>query len=211
MNISINYGLQECVADISADCVLTEIAFAVESVTSHFLGRGISQFDCTRTRQENGNCTLQFKSLSTLRFTKPMALSKVCSIGYAVGQKYFPSNIHASELFQLGEKGFEKIVSDGQHKHGGSILVGRKKGENETTSVIDTFHLKPEVSLDVLTYGLGDMFTGLFALNCNYVKWQGSLNKTQLYIRHKLTEEQLNQFLKSNSDYDIRQKVKNLS
>ena len=206
MNTLVSYGLEKCVADITADCVLTEIAFAVESVASHFLGRGVNRFDCTRIRQENGNCTLHFKALKK---SGPMVLSKVCSVGFAVNENLFPRNIPAGENFQFEEKGFENIVSDGQHKHG-SILVRKKEG-GESTSIIETFHLKPEVPFDVLTYGLGDMFTGLFALKCNYVKWQGSLNKIQLYIRHRLTEEQLKKFLITNSDYNIHQKVGTLS
>ena len=207
MNVLINYGSEQCVADISSDCVLTEIAFAVESVTSHFLGRGVNRFDCLRVRQENGNCTLLFKALKK---SGPMVLSKVGSVGYAVEQNIFPRNISASDNFQLEEQGFEKIVSEGQHRHG-SFVVGRKKEKDKTTSIIESLQLNPKVSFSILTYGLGDMFTGLFALNCSYLKWQGSLNKIQLYIRHNLTDERLKQFLQSNSDYNTRQKVSTLS
>lgn len=207
MNVLINYGLDQCVADVSADCSLTEVAFAVESVASHFLGRGVNRFDCTRIRQENGNCTLNFKALKK---SGPMVLSKVGSIGYAVEENLFPKSIPAIENFQLEEKGFEKIISEGQHKHG-SVLVGRKKDGSNTTSIIESFLLRPELPFAILTYGLGDLFTGLFALKCNYVKWQGSLNKVQLYIRHNLTDERLKQFLLSSSDYNIQQKVSTLS
>lgn len=208
MNVIVNYGLEQCVADISADCSLTEVAFAVESAASHFLGRGVNRFDCTRIRQENGNCTLSFKALKK---SGPMVLSKVGSIGYAVEENLFPRQISAGENFQLEENGFEKIVSEGQHRHG-SIVVGRKKVGGETTSIVESFLLRPELPFSILTYGLGDMFTGLFALKCKYVKWQGSLNKVQLYIRHNLTDERLKQFLMSNAaDYNIHQKVSALS
>jgi hypothetical protein len=207
MNVLISYDLDSCTASITADSTLTEVAFAVESAASHFLGRGVNRFDCTRTRQDNGNCVLTFKALKK---SGPMVLSKVGSIGYAVEENLFPRNIPASENFQLEEKGFEKIVSEGQHKHG-SVVVGRKKDGSDTTSIIESFLLRPELPFAILTYGLGDMFTGLFALKCNYVKWQGSLNKVQLYIRHNLTDERLKQFLLSNSDYNIQQKVSTLS
>lgn len=207
MNVLINYDLDSCTASITADSTLTEVAFAVESAVSHFLGRGVNRFDCTRTRQENGNCVLTFKALKK---SGPMVLSKVGSIEYAVKENLFPRNIAASENFQLEEKGFERIVSEGQHKHG-NMVVGRKKDDSHTTSIIESFLLRPELPFAILTYGLGDLFTGLFALKCNYVKWQGSLNKVQLYVRHNLTDERMKQFLLSNSDYDIHQKVSTLS
>jgi len=207
MNVLISYDLDSCTASITADSTLTEVAFAVESAVSHFLGRGVNRFDCTRTRQENGNCVLTFKALKK---SGPMVLSKVGSIGYAVEENLFPRNIPASENFQLEEKGFEKIVSEGQHKHV-AMVVGRKKDGRDTTSIVESFLLRPELPFAILTYGLGDMFTGLFALKCNYVKWQGSLNKVQLYIRHNLSDDRLKKFLLSNSDYNVQQKVSTLS
>lgn len=206
MNILINYDLNQCVVDITGDAALTEVAFAVESVASHFFGRGVNRFDCTRVRQENGNCTLTFKALKK---SGPMLISKVCSVGEAVKQHLFPENIPVNEHFQLEETGFETLASEGQHRHGNKI--SNKKEKNKTTSIVESFFLKPELPIDVITYGLGDMFTGLFALNCNYIKWQGSLNKVQLYVRHNLSEEKLKQFLYSNSDYDIKRKVSTLS
>jgi hypothetical protein len=207
MNISIVYGLNQCVVDVTADADLTEVAFAVESVSSHFLGRGVNRFDCTRTRQENGDCRLHFKALKK---SGPMLISKVCSIDLAVRENLFPKNIPADEHFQLEETGFNfEKVADGQHRHR-NVIVCRKKENNNTTSIIESFLLKPELPLDVITYGLGDMFTGLFALNCKYVKWQGSLNKVQLYVRHNLSDEKLKSFLLSNSDYEINRKVSTL-
>lgn len=207
MNILINYDLGSCKVSITGDSTLTEVAFAVESVTSHFLGRGVNRFDCTRTRQENGNCVLDFKSLKK---SGPMVLSKVGSVGFAVAENLFPRDIPDGENFKL-EKGFEKIVSDGQHRHASMMVVGQKKEAGKITSIVESHFIRSDLPFAILTYGLGDMFTGLFALKCEYVKWQGSLNKTQLYIRHNLTDKQLNRFLLSESDYDIQQKVSTLS
>ena len=92
-----------------------------------------------------------------------------------------------------------------------SSVVGRKSEGSNCTSIIESYDLKPEIPVTILTYGLGDLFTGLFALNVNYIKWQVSLKLVQLYIRHNLTDKQLSQFVLTNSDYDIRRKVSTLS
>lgn len=205
MNILINYDLESCAASISADSTLTEVAFAIDSVTSHFLGRGVNRFDCTRTKQQNGNCVLNFKALKK---SGPMVLSKVASIGFAVAEKIFPRDILDVEKFELNDKGFEKVVLDGQHKHGS--IINKKDGGN-TISIVESFVLRPELPFSILTYGLGDLFTGLFVLNCNYLKWQGSLNKVQLYIRHNLTDKELSKFILSDEDYDVLKKVSTLS
>jgi hypothetical protein len=141
-----------------------------------------------------------------------MQISKVGAIGYAVQSGLIPANIAPGEKFQVEETGFEKIVSEGQHRHGRmSSVVGRKTEGSNCTSIVESYDLKPEVPVTVLTYGLGDMFTGLFALNVNYVKWQVSLKMVQLYIRHNLTDKRLSEFMLSNSDYDIRRKTSTLS
>ena len=211
MNILMNFDLVSCTATISPESSLTEISFAVESAVSHFLGRGVNRFDCTRIRSQDGACVLNFKALKRSGF---MQLSRVATIECAVQSGLLPGQIPASEKFQLEETGFEKVVTEGQHKHGfliGPKLAGRKRDGSNCTSIIETCDLRPELPLSVLSYGLGDMFTGLFALNCNYVKWQLSQAMSQLYIRHNLSDERLAKFLVSNSDYDIDRKVSTLS
>lgn len=210
MNILIDYTLDTCTASISADSQLTEVAFAVESAASHFLGRGVNRFDCTRTRQPSGTCVLSFKALKK---SGPAQFSKVGALGYAVQEGLIPAIISAGEKFQVEETGFDRIVSEGQHRHAGlrSAVVGRKSEGSNCTSIVESYDLKPEVPVTVLTYGLGDLFTGLFARNVNYVKWQVSLKLVQVYIRHSLTDDELHKFLISNSDYDIRRKVSTLS
>jgi hypothetical protein len=139
-------------------------------------------------------------------------MSSVGALGYAVQEGTIPSTIAAGDKFQVEEVGFERIVSEGQHRHGRmSSVVGRKTNGSNCTSIIESYDLKPEIPVTILTYGLGDLFTGLFALNVNYVKWQVSLKLVQLYVRHNLTDEQLQQFILTNSDYDIRRKVSTLS
>lgn len=209
MNILINYDLDSCTASISADSTLTEVAFAIESAGNHFLGRGVNRFECLRTRQPNGTCVLSFKALKK---SGPMVLSSVGALGYAVREGTIPGVIAPGDKFQVEEDGFEKIVSEGQHRHGRmSSVVGRKTVGSDCTSIVESYDLKPEIPVTLLTYGLGDLFTGLFALNINYVKWQVSLKLVQLYIRHNLTDQQLHKFILTNADYDIRRKVSTLS
>jgi hypothetical protein len=209
MNILINYNLESCTASISADSTLTEVAFAVEACCNHFLGRGVNRFECTRSRQPNGTCVLSFKALKK---SGPMVLSSVGALGYAVREGIIPATIAPGDKFQIEESGFERIVSEGQHRHGRmSSVVGRKIEGNNSTSIVESYDFKPEIPVTVLTYGLGDMFTGLFAQGVNYVKWQVSLKLVQLYIRHNLSDEKLHKFLLTNADYDIRRKVSTLS
>jgi hypothetical protein len=208
MNVLISYDLDSCTASISADSTLTELAFAVESAVSHFLGRGVNRFECTRTRQENGNCVLNFKALKK---SGSMKFSKVASLGSAVDAGILPKNIPGHENFQM-EEGFDKVISEGQHKHGTAIVGRKKEADGSTwTSIVESFDLNPELPISLLTYGLGDMFTGLFALNCRYLKWQVSIKKTQLYIRHSVSCETLKRFLVATQDYNITQKVSALT
>lgn len=126
-----------------------------------------------------------------------------------------PQYINPQDKFQVEETGFEKLASEGQHRHGSlgrmSAMVGRKTEGSNCTSIVESYDLQPEIPVTLLSYGLGDMFTGLFALGVNYVKWQVSLKMVQLYIRHSLTDDQLTKFLIKSGDYNIRQKVSALS
>lgn len=63
------------------------------------------------------------------------------------------------------------------------------------------------MSIHEIAYGIGDMFTGFFALGVKFLKWQGSLHTVQCYLRHNLTDEQIAQYLISKQDYDITAKA----
>lgn len=202
MKILVDYQLNTCVATISGDATLPELAFSIESIISYFLGRGVSRFECIKTKKD-GYCVLSFRALKK---SGPMALSKVASIATAIQSGLFPTHIHKDQKFQVEEEGFQEFVKDGQNKHA-SLIVGTKKEDNLTCSVIESFKLVPDLPMTILSYGLSDMFTGLMALGCNYIKWQGSANLVQLYIKHNLKDEELRQFLLSKVDYNIEQKV----
>lgn len=205
MNILINYDSDSVVANISGDSQLVEISFAMESVLSHFFGRGVHRFDCQRSREQNGSCVLRFKALNK---SKAMLFSKVASIRTLANQGYIPQSLKPSERFQNEENGFEKYIVPGQHVHHAYLI---KNNQELKTSIIDQDNIKQDHPLIMLMYGLSDLFTGLFALDVKYFKWQGSVEKTQLYFKHNLTDQEIAAFINSKVDYDIKRKVHDLN
>lgn len=204
MNILINYDSDSVTSNISGDSELVEISFAIESVLSHFFGRGVHRFDCQRTVENNGSCVLKFKALNK---AKAMQFSKVASLRTLANQGYIPQFIKPSQRFQNEEKDFQKYIVPGQHVHQACLF---KTNEGCNTSIIEQDNLKQDYPLIMLMYGLSDLFTGLFALDVKYFKWQGSLERTQLYFKHNLTDKQISTFLNSKIDYDINRKVHDL-
>lgn len=198
MQTTLTLNPERSVARISPDADLTEVAFAVEGVCGYFLGRGIYRFDCRRTQEEDGSCVLAFTALNK---GGPMQVSKIGAVGHAVRQGLFPTDLPQNERFQMQEPGF---VREGQHRHGGLM---HRKDAGHAVSIVESHDFDPASPMALITYGLGDMFTGLFALGVRYVKWQGSLKTIQLYIRHQLTDKRLTEYLLSDKDYDIRRKV----
>lgn len=204
MKVSIDYELTTCKAVLSEESELPEMSFAIESIISHFLGRGVARFECIRTKNDNNSCTLQFNSLCAK--SGSMQFSKVASIGHAVAQRIFPRNINANERFQEKEL-HNTLLEEGQHRH--SDLS--KLFSNSIFTIIETKDLNPSIPLSVLSYGLSDMFTGLFALDVSYLKWQGSLRLMQLYVRHNMLEEKLHDYIQSKKDYDVKRKIGTLN
>ena len=204
MNILINYDSDSATASITGDSTLVEISFAVESVLSHFFGRGVNRFECQRTRQDNGSCVLKFIALNK---AKSMQFSKVASLRTLANEGYIPQFIKPSHRFQSEEKGFEKYIMPGQHVHQACLF---KSNEGYKTSIIEVQTIKIDSPLILLMYGLSDLYTGLFALDVKYFKWQGSVENTQLYFKHNLTDQQITSFLMSKVDYDINRKVHDL-
>lgn len=193
---------QHCAITLFGGSPLTEMAFGIETAISHFLGRKVARFECKRSKLDNGDCRLDF---TALKQSGPMVISKVMNIRNAANEGFYPKVILDSECF-LNEPGFSSLVEDGQHRHQGFVS---KSDANMTTTVVES-DANPNTSLALISYGLGDMFTGLFALNVRYVKWQGSLTKTQLYIKHNISEQKLTQYLTASQDYDVARKIKTL-
>lgn len=206
MAVKIHYDEVSCSACVEHQAPLTELSFAIEIAVSNFLGRGVHRFDCSRTREENGDCTLTLRALC---HSGPIQLSKVASLENAAQSGLFPRQLKIKEDFKL-EKETDQLIAGGQFKHQ-SVSFKKKANENQNLSIIETIDLDPKIDLAVIGYGLSDMITGLFALGIKYVKWQGSIKKTQLFVKHSLTENRLQQYLRDRQDYDVNQKVGLLS
>lgn len=191
---------QHCTVTLAGNSPLTELSFGVEIVASHYLGRKVSRFECKRSKLDNGDCRLEFTALQP---SGPIVISKVMNVRDAVSQGFYPRDI--SESF-LNESAFSAMAQDGQHRHRGFT----SKSDNLTTSVVES-DTNPNTTLALLSFGLGDMFTGLFALSVKDVKWQGSVKKTQLYFKHNLSDQIVKEFLTSRQDYDLNRKIKTLT
>lgn len=202
----LEYNQQHFSALLSGGMPLTEMAFAVEIAVSHFLGRSVSRFECQRSKLDNGDCRLEF---SAMKPSGPITVSKVMTIHSALNEGVLPRRISEAESF-LKETEFvsSPMLGDGQHRHQG--YTSRKSG-NLTSTIIEAGGFSGTSTLALISFGLSDMFTGLFALGVNHIKWQGSGEKTQLYCKHNLSENALIAFLKSKQDYDLNRKIKTLA
>lgn len=133
-----------------------------------------------------------------------MLISKIMSLKDAEKQGMFPSIIPEQFCF-LKDRPVHNQVLDGQHQHRG---ITQSSADGQMTSVIETQEMNPDFTIAGICYGLADTLTGLFALGVNYVKWQGSVKRTQLFIRHRFDQNKLNEYLSSRQDYDLTRKVK---
>lgn len=199
-----DFSIQQCSATLNGDAVLTEMAFAVEAAVSHFLGRKVHRFECRRSRLNNGDCHLEFNALKQ---SGPMVVSKVMDVYTAIAEGVIPRQISEPDSF-LTESGFMPKAEDGQHRHKG---YSSKRESGLTTTVVESDGFSSNSTLSLISYGLGDMFTGLFALNVSHIKWQGSARKTQLFFKHNLSDKQVADYLRSRQDYDINRKIKSLA
>lgn len=177
---------------LGASSDLTEMSFALETAISHFLGRGIYIYSVTRSKSEN-NCIVELQANCTIGL---MQMSNVASIGSAVNAGLIPN-----KCLQDFREEQDKVL-DGQNQY--------QKTTGKNISVIEGKNLDKNVQLSTISYGLADMLTGLFYLGVNYAKWQYSIQSTQLLFRHDLTDNQIQQFLKSKQDYPLREIVSKL-
>lgn len=171
---------------------LTELSFGIETAITNFFGRGICKFDIYRSKTEDGSAIIELNALSPIG---PMVMSKVASYQSMIQEGLYPQ-ILTTDFKQDG-------ITEGQNKY-----IGKIKGQTKT--VIETDGPDPKSSIGVTAYGLSDLFTGFFNLGINYMKWQGSVKGVQIYIRHDLTEREVQSYLKSRVDYPLRKAVKEL-
>jgi hypothetical protein len=185
---------------ISGESDLTELSFAIETVLSNFIGRGIAAFEFNRSTLGNKSCVIDAKSLVGPQL---MALSKVGNIGYAVQNGVYPRTL---KMDFLADK--ERIAHEGQNRL--TKYFASMRGEKYTESVVVSHDFDSRLPLSHITYGLSDMFTGLFAMGVTYLKWQGSMKESQLYLQHTFSDKQLKNYLFASQDYDLRRKVATL-
>jgi hypothetical protein len=136
-----------------------------------------------------------------------MVLSKVGNIGYAVQSGTYPLILNHDFLKEVEAKR-EPVIHEGQNRL--SKYFASLQKENFIESVVCSYDFDPRVPLSHITYGLSDMFTGLFARGVTYLKWQGSMKESQLYVQHKFPEKELHDYLMASQDYELRRKVRTL-
>jgi len=183
----------KCVEDkvhivLPPETPLVELSFSIETAINYFLGKGVNQWEIRRFRLNDEACRLECTASMEPR---KMLFSGIASLTAAVKANYFPKSLIKN--WTLDEK--ETAVSDGQNKSSGK----------ESESIIVTHDLKIDMPIGMFAYGLSDLITGLFARRVNYVKWQGSVESTQLYFKHKFSHSELQRFLddRSNPDYNV--------
>lgn len=193
--MDVNYKPDSATIRVEPKEVLTELSFGIESVANNFLGRGVYRFEFTRYKGDRGECLVTAKALCP---SGPPRLSQVSQLGMAVKEGIIPRDIPLSDQFQKSIL----VAQDGQNVVGGW-----------TESIVENEYVRPDLQMCVISYGLSDLVTGLFALGVNHVKWQGSLRRIQTYIRHKMDQERLLRYIREqgNGDYDINMKVEKLS
>lgn len=185
---------------VAPDGDLTELSFAIECILANFIGRGCAAFEINRSKLADKSCVLDAKALMECG---PMILSKVGNLGYAAQSGNYP--IKLSHDF-LADR--ERVAHEGQNRL--AKYFASAKGESFTESVICSYEFDPRLPIAHITYGLSDMFTGLFAKGVTYLKWQGSMKQSQLYVQHTFSETELHKYLLAEQDYDLRRKVSTL-
>lgn len=190
---------------VAPDGDMTELSFATECVLSNFIGRGCASFEFSRSSLADKSCVIDAK---TLENAGPMILSKVGNLGYAVQNGTYPRILSRDFLKEMKSER-EPVIQEGQNRLAKYFASLQKEGFTE--SVVCSYDFDARVPISHITYGLSDMFTGLWAKGVAYLKWQGSMKQSQLYVRHKFPEKELHEYLMASQDYDLRRKVSSLS
>lgn len=186
---------------VSPDGDFTELSFAIECAITHFLGRGCAAFELNRSSLGDKSCVIDVKAIGECG---QMLLSKVANLGYAVQNGTYPKKLSMDFRESL-----KNVSSVGQNRL--TKYFAAEKGQQFIESVICSFGFDERMSLSVISYGLSDLFTGLWARGVQYLKWQGSLEQAQLYVQHTFSQEKLQEYLESKEDYEIRAKVSTIS
>lgn len=180
---------------------LPDLSFALEFASNNFAGRGIYRFSAER-RVQGPATVIEIKSLMEPK-PRPMVLSQVCSLADAIRQGIIPRDIRSGDSFRLDiEDRKFNAAADGQHRQRKLFNFSDKEGWVD--SVIESVDISPSIPLAVLSYGFADMTTGLFALGVKNIKYQFSQKTSQIFIRHKMSDEKLIAFFRQEgNDYDL--------
>jgi hypothetical protein len=187
MSIDLNFYKGGATALIGKNNTLVELSSIVSYMIDDYLGRGVYRFDFLRGIK-NGDCVLESNALCDW---KPLVFSSVTPLSRAVKEGVVPRNLSEEEIFQNDKTNLDSAL-----------------GPYE--SIIDSHLEHQNLPLALISYGLSDLVTGLFALGVRYVKWQGSGLRTQIYVKSKLTEDEIMSYLKTPVDYDVNALVKTL-
>jgi hypothetical protein len=206
---SITYGESNVAIVCLPGSSLPELAFALEFASNNFCGRGIYRWDVERERGESGACIVNLVSLMPDNKPRPLKISQVAQLGGAVQQGIIPATLPLKESFRF-DKESPRLAKDGQHRQRKLFsFVSPDVGWAE--SIIESHDIDPHQTLSTYSFGFADMVVGLFALGVKNLKYQMTRGTTQLYIKHKLTDEQLIRYFQANgNDYPIGWTVEKL-
>lgn len=194
---TLQFSADSCTINCPPQLILTDLSLALEFLAENFIGRGVYRWSLDRLKGDDGQCLILAKAMSP---SGPTKISTVMTLGVAVREGFLPRNLKDNELFPRFNQ-TPTLAKDGQN---------RKFDENDgwQESVIEAHQCDPHGQLSVMSYGFADMCVGLFNLGIRHIKYQISLNTSQIYVKHKIEEYKIvNFFRQKGMDYPIEAKV----
>jgi hypothetical protein len=203
MNTTVTFSENSCAIICEPKLVLTELSLALEFMANSFIGRGVYRWSVDRLKGDNGECIVTGKALSPSGVTK---VSQVMRLMDAVEAGLLPRHLNPIDFFEMPNSA-SQLAKDGQNRR----LIGKANPDGWTESIIEATDISPQGQLAIFSYGFADMAVGLFALGVRHLKYQFSLTKSQIYIKHMLDDKRLIEFFRSvGNDYKIDSSVENL-
>lgn len=198
-SVNIEYAPDKVRSMLGLDAKLADIAFAIEATVNYFFGRSVYRWSLERTHIPQKRFLMTANALCV---PTDMVMSQVAPLGYAVQSGVMPRAFKPEELWdQDGRSSQDNWLPDGQHRLGSTFMEG-----DHSVSIVHAKELSPNIPLGHVSYGLADMITGFFFRGIHYVKWQGSQQDTQLYLRHHMTDKEIWKYLleENKPDYDLQ-------
>lgn len=205
---SITYGENNIAIVCLPGSPLPELSFALEFASNNFCGRGVYRWDIERDKGESGAAIVNLVSLMPDDKKRPLQISQVAQLGGAVEQGIIPAKLQPTESFRF-DKENPRLAKDGQNRQK-KLFNFTSKEEGWAESIIESHDLSLYTTLATFSYGFGDMIVGLFALGVRHLKYQITQKTCQLWIKHKLTDEQIVRYFLDQKDYNIGMPVEKL-